>query len=121
MLEAAKRAMPRLKRFVHVSTDEVYGENPGPGDEVFSESSKMEPTNPYAATKASAEMLCTGYWHSYKLPLIVTRGNNVYGPRQYPEKLVRAHPAASARPDRPPLSRRSLLPLCPLLSCRSPR
>ncbi|KAG8460584.1 hypothetical protein KFE25_011359 [Diacronema lutheri] len=88
MLEAAKRAMPRLKRFVHVSTDEVYGENPSPGDEVFNESSKMEPTNPYAATKASAEMLCTGYWHSYKLPLIVTRGNNVYGPRQYPEKLI---------------------------------
>jgi UDP-glucose 4,6-dehydratase len=88
LLEAAKRAMPRLKRFVHVSTDEVYGENPGQGDEKFDETSKMEPTNPYAATKASAEMLCTGYWHSYKLPLIVTRGNNVYGPRQYPEKLI---------------------------------
>lgn len=88
LLEAAKRAMPRLKLFVHVSTDEVYGENPGQGDGVFTESSKMEPTNPYAATKASAEMLCTGYWHSYKLPLIVTRGNNVYGPRQYPEKLI---------------------------------
>ncbi|KAJ1633939.1 hypothetical protein T492DRAFT_589693 [Pavlovales sp. CCMP2436] len=92
LLEAAKRAMPRMKRFVHVSTDEVYGENPGQGDEVFNEMSKMEPTNPYAATKASAEMLCTGYWHSYKLPIIVTRGNNVYGPRQYPEKLVSAPP-----------------------------
>lgn len=111
MLEAAKHAMPTLRRFVHVSTDEVYGENPGAGAAVFNESSKMEPTNPYAATKASAEMLCTGYLHSYKLPIIVTRGNNVYGPRQYPEKLVRAchrrpglrpreaHPARAGHPD----------------------
>mmetsp|Transcript_5245 Transcript_5245/g.13443 ORF Transcript_5245/g.13443 Transcript_5245/m.13443 type:complete len:375 (+) Transcript_5245:65-1189(+) len=88
LLEAAKAAMPRLKRFVHVSTDEVYGENPGEDHDAFHEHSKMEPTNPYAATKASAEMLIIGYWHSYKLPVIVTRGNNVYGPRQYPEKLI---------------------------------
>jgi len=104
LLEAAKAAMPRLKRFVHVSTDEVYGENPGEDHDAFHEHSKMEPTNPYAATKASAEMLIIGYWHSYKLPVIVTRGNNVYGPRQYPEKLVRAprrrRAAARAAPRR---------------------
>ena len=48
----------------------------------------MSPTNPYAATKAGAEMLAQSYSHSYKFPIIITRGNNVYGPNQYPEKLI---------------------------------
>jgi dTDP-glucose 4,6-dehydratase len=48
----------------------------------------LNPTNPYAATKAAAEFLVRSYYHSFKLPVIITRGNNVYGPRQYPEKLI---------------------------------
>ena len=52
------------------------------------ETHALEPTNPYAATKAGAEMLVKAYQTSYQLPLITTRGNNVYGPQQYPEKLI---------------------------------
>jgi UDP-glucose 4,6-dehydratase len=48
----------------------------------------MEPTNPYAATKAGAELIAKSYYRSFGLPLIITRGNNVYGPHQYPEKLI---------------------------------
>jgi UDP-glucose 4,6-dehydratase len=76
-----------LKKFIHISTDEVYGEvdldHPG-----CCEKSLLNPTNPYAATKAGAEFLVKSYYHSYKLPVIITRGNNVYGPRQYEEKLI---------------------------------
>ncbi len=76
-----------LKRFVHISTDEVYGEvaadHPG-----CTEASLLNPTNPYAASKAAAEFFVRSYNHSYGLPTIITRGNNVYGPRQYPEKVV---------------------------------
>ena len=50
--------------------------------------SRLEPTNPYSAAKAGAEMLVKAYQRSYKLPCIITRGNNVYGPHQFPEKLV---------------------------------
>ena len=84
------RAYGKIRRYVHVSTDEVYGENrPGDVCAKFSErQSLVDPTNPYAATKAAAEMICRAYLHSYKLPIIVTRGNNVYGEGQFPEKLV---------------------------------
>lgn len=74
-----------LKKFIYVSTDEVYGET---GDTVKTETSVLNPTNPYAASKASAEMLCTSYMHSFKLPVIITRSNNVYGRNQYIEKLI---------------------------------
>jgi dTDP-glucose 4,6-dehydratase/UDP-glucose 4,6-dehydratase len=77
----------KLKRFVHFSTDEVYGEvsqhHPG-----CLEQSILNPTNPYAATKAAAEMLVTSYYHSFGLPIVIIRCNNVYGPNQYPEKLI---------------------------------
>jgi dTDP-D-glucose 4,6-dehydratase len=53
-----------------------------------SEKSLLNPTNPYAATKAGAEFIVRSYYYSFKLPIIITRGNNVYGPRQYPEKLI---------------------------------
>jgi len=86
LLEAS-RIYNKLKRFIHISTDEVYGEvhinHSGCVEE-----SILNPTNPYAATKAAAEMLVNSYYHSYKLPVIITRGNNVYGPNQYPEKLI---------------------------------
>ena len=84
MLEAA-RIYGKLKRFVHISTDEVYGENK---DQVFTEKSLLKPTNPYAASKASAEMLVHSYIHSFNLPAIVIRSNNVYGIGQYPEKVI---------------------------------
>jgi dTDP-D-glucose 4,6-dehydratase len=52
------------------------------------EGSVLCPTNPYAATKAAAELIAKSYYHSFKMPIIITRGNNVYGPNQYPEKLI---------------------------------
>ncbi|KAL1519307.1 hypothetical protein AB1Y20_022834 [Prymnesium parvum] len=76
-----------IERFIHVSTDEVYGSSYD-GEERHVESDVLEPTNPYAATKAAAENIVKSYWHSFKLPVIITRGNNVYGPHQYPEKVV---------------------------------
>ena len=79
----------RIKKFIHVSTDEVYGESMNIVDETHkTEHSILCPTNPYAATKAGAELIAQSYCHSYKMPIIITRGNNVYGPNQYPEKLI---------------------------------
>ena len=83
------RKYGKLKKFVHVSTDEVYGESMLDVDETHkTEHSILCPTNPYAATKAGAELLAQSYAHSYKMPIIITRGNNVYGQNQYPEKLI---------------------------------
>ena len=79
------RKYGKIIKFIHVSTDEVYGENEG---DIKNEKSILNPTNPYSATKAAAEMLVNSYVYSYGLPAIITRGNNVYGPRQYPEKLI---------------------------------
>ena len=79
------REYGKIEKFIHVSTDEVYGENEG---DIKNEKSILNPTNPYSATKAAAEMLVNSYVYSYGLPAIITRGNNVYGPRQYPEKLI---------------------------------
>lgn len=79
----------RIKKFIHVSTDEVYGESMNIINETHkTEHSILCPTNPYAATKAGAELIAQSYCHSYKMPIIITRGNNVYGPNQYPEKLI---------------------------------
>jgi UDP-glucose 4,6-dehydratase len=75
----------KLQKFIHVSTDEVYGET---DDTKMDETSILTPTNPYAATKAAAEMIALSYYKSFNLPIIITRGNNVYGPNQYPEKLI---------------------------------
>lgn len=83
LLECA-RMYKGIRRFIHVSTDEVYG-----GETLLNtEESTMAPTNPYACSKAAAEFLCRGYVKSFGMPLIVTRGNNVYGPRQFPDKLI---------------------------------
>lgn len=84
LLEAC-RIWNRIKKFIHVSTDEVYGEIE---DGTFHEKAILSPTNPYAASKAAAEMVVLSYQKSFKMPIIITRGNNVYGPRQYPEKLI---------------------------------
>ena len=75
-----------VKKIIHVSTDEVYGESLN--DEQKHEQSVLIPTNPYAATKAGAELIAMSYIKSYNLPIVITRGNNVYGPNQYPEKLI---------------------------------
>lgn len=85
LLESAKVA--NIKRFIHVSTDEVYGEQ-HKDQEAMDEEQVLEPTNPYAATKAGAEFLAKSYHRSFGMPIIITRGNNVYGPHQYPEKLI---------------------------------
>jgi len=85
LLESAKIA--GIKRFIHVSTDEVYGEQTADQD-AMQEEQVLEPTNPYAATKAGAEFLAKSYQRSFGMPIIITRGNNVYGPHQYPEKLI---------------------------------
>jgi dTDP-glucose 4,6-dehydratase len=78
----------KINRFIHVSTDEVYGESMIDKDEHKTEFSVLCPTNPYAGTKAGAELIAQTYHHSFGLPIIITRGNNVYGPNQYPEKLI---------------------------------
>lgn len=87
LLEAC-RQWGRIKRFIHVSTDEVYGESMIDAERKMHEESVLCPTNPYAATKAGAELIAMSYYHSFKMPIIITRGNNVYGPNQYPEKLI---------------------------------
>lgn len=87
LLEACRAKGDSIKRFIHVSTDEVYGESQL-NEEKKTEQSVLCPTNPYAATKAGAELIVMSYYHSYGMPIIITRGNNVYGPRQYPEKLI---------------------------------
>ena len=83
LLEACKRN--KIRKIIHVSTDEVYGENV---DSKFLETDPLNPTNPYSATKAAAEMIVQGYYRSFKLPIVVVRANNIYGIRQYPEKII---------------------------------
>jgi UDP-glucose 4,6-dehydratase len=80
------RSYGKVIKFIHISTDEVYGEvEPGV---VSNAQSHYNPSNPYAASKAAAELYVKAYGNSYGIPYIITRGNNVFGPRQYPEKLV---------------------------------
>lgn len=85
MLESAKKV--GVKRFIHISTDEVYGEVNDDAEDLL-ETSILAPTNPYAASKAAAEMLVNSYMKSFKLPVIIVRSNNVYGPHQFPEKII---------------------------------
>jgi len=85
LLEAARRH--GIGRFVQISTDEVYG-SLGPDDPPFTEESPLAPNSPYAASKASADLLCRAYHETYGMPVIVTRCSNNYGPYQFPEKLI---------------------------------
>jgi dTDP-glucose 4,6-dehydratase len=87
LLEAARRAFSsgRLKRFVQISTDEVYGSVPTGASR---ETDELKPRNPYAASKAGADRLAYSYWATYGLPVIVTRASNNYGPYQFPEKVI---------------------------------
>ena len=84
LLEAARKF--RTGRFLHVSTDEVYG-TLGP-EGLFSEDTPYAPNSPYAASKASADHLVRAYFHTFKLPVLITNCSNNYGPRQFPEKLI---------------------------------
>jgi dTDP-glucose 4,6-dehydratase len=77
----------RLFRFLHVSTDEVYG-TLGPDDPAFSETNQYLPNSPYAASKAAADHLVRAYHHTYGLPTLTTNCSNNYGPFQFPEKLI---------------------------------
>jgi dTDP-glucose 4,6-dehydratase len=76
----------QLGRYLQVSTDEVYGSLGSEGE--FSEQSPLKPNNPYSASKAAADLLCRAYFVTHKLPTLVTRCSNNYGPRQFPEKLI---------------------------------
>jgi dTDP-glucose 4,6-dehydratase len=82
LLEAARAAGVR---YLQVSTDEVYGSIE---EGSFTESSPLQPSSPYSATKAGADLLVASYFHTYGLQTLICRGSNNYGPRQYPEKLI---------------------------------
>ena len=84
LLEAARRT--GVPRFVHVSTDEVYGSIPEPGE--AGESDPLRPSSPYSASKAGSDLLALSYHATYKLNVLVTRASNNYGPCQFPEKLI---------------------------------
>ena len=80
-------ALPPHFRFLHVSTDEVYG-SLGPSAPPFSEDSPIAPNSPYAASKAGSDMVVRAYIQTYDFPALITRCSNNYGPFQYPEKLI---------------------------------
>jgi len=94
LLETARRywqALPEAQasrfRFLHVSTDEVFG-SLGPDDARFHEGSQYQPNSPYSASKAGSDHLARAYFHTYGLPVMTTNCSNNYGPRQFPEKLI---------------------------------
>jgi dTDP-glucose 4,6-dehydratase len=84
LLEAARRN--KTTRFVHVSTDEVYGSIPAPGEAV--EDSPLNASSPYSASKAGSDLLARSYFVTYRMPVMITRASNNYGPYQFPEKLI---------------------------------
>jgi len=84
LLEAA-RQNSSLRRFVQISTDEVYGSVPEGSSR---ETDELRPRNPYSASKAGADRLAYSYWATYHVPVIITRASNNYGPNQFPEKVI---------------------------------
>ncbi|WP_270169664.1 dTDP-glucose 4,6-dehydratase [Paenibacillus sp. SYP-B4298] len=85
LLEAVRKY--KVPRMIHISTDEVYG-TLEPDDPAFSEQSPLAPNSPYSASKASSDLLARAAYHTYGLPVIITRCSNNYGPYQYPEKFI---------------------------------
>src|SRR5437588_9009208 len=85
LLEEARKNAPKLRRFIQVSTDEVYG-SIDKGS--FTENDPLNPRNPYSASKAGGDRMAYAYGQTYALPVIVTRASNNFGPYQYPEKLI---------------------------------
>jgi dTDP-glucose 4,6-dehydratase len=84
LLEISRRF--EVEKFIQISTDEVYGSLGKEG--LFTETTSLSPNSPYAASKASADMVAKAYFHTYGLPVIITRCSNNYGPYQFPEKLI---------------------------------
>ncbi|MFP5247367.1 MAG: dTDP-glucose 4,6-dehydratase [Thermoanaerobaculia bacterium] len=85
LLEEAKKHAPNLKRFVQISTDEVYGSI---DEGSFKETDPLNPRNPYSASKAGGDRMAYAYAQTYGMPVIITRASNNFGPFQYPEKLI---------------------------------
>jgi dTDP-glucose 4,6-dehydratase len=85
LLEEARKRAPKLKRFVQISTDEVYGSIDSGS---FKETDPLNPRNPYSASKAGGDRMAYAYAQTYDLPVIITRASNNFGPWQYPEKLI---------------------------------
>lgn len=83
LLEEGRHA--GVKRFLQVSTDEVYG---SVGAGLSTEEAPLAPRSPYSSSKAGADLLVLSYWTTYQFPVVVTRGSNTYGPNQYPEKFI---------------------------------
>jgi len=83
LLEAVRDL--RIPRFLHVSTDEVYGSVERGSSR---ESDPLRPSNPYSASKAGGDLLALAYWHTHRVPVVITRSSNNFGPSQYPEKVV---------------------------------
>ena len=83
LMEAARQA--GVKRFLQVSTDEVYGSVEQGSS---TEEDRLEPRSPYSASKAGGDLLVLSYWTTFRFPVLITRGSNTYGPNQYPEKFI---------------------------------
>ena len=83
LLEAVREL--RLPRLLHISTDEVYGSVPSGSSR---ETDPLRPSNPYSASKAGGDMLALAYWHTHRVPVVITRSSNNFGPYQYPEKVI---------------------------------
>jgi dTDP-glucose 4,6-dehydratase len=83
LLEAVREL--RVPRLLHISTDEVYGSVPAGSS---TEGDPLRPSNPYSASKAGGDMLALAYWHTHRVPVLITRSSNNFGPYQYPEKVI---------------------------------
>lgn len=86
LLDASRKI--GLEKFVHVSTDEVYGELDFDPTVFFTEETPLQPNSPYSASKASSDLLVRAYYETYGLPMNITRCSNNYGPYHFPEKLI---------------------------------
>lgn len=87
LLEAFRQCSRPSDKFIHISTDEVYGDLEEL-EPAFTEQSPIKPSSPYAASKAASDLLCLSYYRTHGLPINVTRCSNNYGPNQFPEKLI---------------------------------
>ncbi len=83
LLESSRQN--KVKKFIYISTDEVYGSI---AHGKFKEESPLHPSSPYSASKAAGDLLCLAYWHTYQFPVIITRCCNNFGPHQFPEKVI---------------------------------
>jgi len=86
LLQAALNS--KIKKFIHISTDETYGSLVLNAKDKFTENTPLQPNSPYAASKAGSDLLARSYFKTYGLPTIITRCSNNYGPYQFPEKLI---------------------------------